>query len=146
MTVDQEWFWSRVSKTDTCWIWTGWVSPYGYGRLRFEGRNQLAHRVSYILTHGPIPDGLTIDHLCYVKTCVNPAHLEAVTAAVNYARAVAHGRVSTNGDNNRRKTHCPRNHPYDEKNTHVDKRGSRICRACRRDRAEISRRRRQEPQ
>lgn len=141
MTTDLERFWSRVDKTDTCWIWTGLVSRDGYGYLRFDGRNRLAHRVSYVIARGPIPDGLTIDHLCYVKNCMNPAHLEAVTSAVNYARAVANGRVAGNGEENRRKTHCPQNHPYDEANTHVNTRGSRVCRTCRREISARSRRR-----
>ena len=67
-----------------CWEWTGSRRPgrassVGYGQMRFEGRNYFTHRLAYQLWVGPIPDGLTIDHLCRNTLCFNPAHLEAVT-------------------------------------------------------------------
>lgn len=132
MTAAQtERFWSRVDKADACWIWSGYVNSEGYGRLKFDGRLRLAHRVAYALIRGPIPDGLTLDHLCGVKACVNPAHLEPVTAAVNYRRAVDAGLLARNGDGQRQKTHCPKGHPYDAVNTYVTPSGSRDCRTCR---------------
>lgn len=73
-----------------CWIWTAGVGNHGYGRLRKRvGDNTieiLAHRYSYERFVGPIPDGLTIDHLCRVRRCVNPMHLEPVTRAENTLR------------------------------------------------------------
>lgn len=74
-----------------CWIWTGNVHPTtGYGHFVRKGvRTPLAHRASYELLVGPIPTGLQIDHLCMVKACVNPAHLEPVTPAENTRRARA---------------------------------------------------------
>ena len=71
---------------DGCWSWTGYCSRNGYARLNIAGRMWLAHRWSYEHFIGSIPDGLEIDHLCRVTSCVNPAHLEPVTPAVNVAR------------------------------------------------------------
>lgn len=69
-----------------CWIWQGYIQSNGYGFYRHE-ETSWAHRASYLILRGPIPEGLTIDHLCRVKACVNPDHLEAVTNQVNVQRA-----------------------------------------------------------
>ena len=80
-------FWAKVNVQPTgCWLWTG-AQVKGYGRLRFGGRVQPAHRVAYEMMVGPIPSGLTLDHLCHVKACVRPSHLEPVTQAENLHRA-----------------------------------------------------------
>lgn len=65
-------FWSKVDQTGDCWLWTGGRFTVGYGKL---WPDLYAHRVSYELHHGPIPDGMLIDHVCHVLLCVNPAHL-----------------------------------------------------------------------
>lgn len=91
----EERFWAKVTKTDNCWLWTGALSS-GYGRIGIGPSSaglDYAHRISYRLHHGPIPEGLFIDHLCRVRRCVNPAHLEAVTQAENNRRA--HVKAST---------------------------------------------------
>ena len=76
-------FWAKVDKTETCWLWTGGQSA-GYGRFGFKGRPNLgAHRFAYELLVGPIPPGLDLDHLCRVRNCVNPDHLEPVTRREN---------------------------------------------------------------
>ena len=71
-----------------CWIRAGADNGAGYSVMTADGRNALAHRLAYELWFGPIPDGLTIDHLCYVKRCVNPDHLEIVTGVENTRRAM----------------------------------------------------------
>jgi len=120
-------FWSKVNKTETCWLWTGSTSR-GYGSIRLGGADQprpQVHRVAYELLVGPIPDGMEIDHLCRVRNCVNPDHLEPVTTSENLRRRIfVHG--------NSKKTHCPSGHPYDSENTYVVSNGHRVCRACRR--------------
>lgn len=70
-----------------CWIWSGAVHKTGYGQIKWNGKSTVAHRVVYTLTKGEIPKGLVIDHLCSVKLCVNPDHLEAVTSKTNTQRA-----------------------------------------------------------
>jgi hypothetical protein len=83
-------FWVKVDKTagpEACWPWTAGVSPtHGYGSIWWLGHTALAHRIAYTLTHGPIPPELTIDHLCHLRTCCNPAHMELVTQAENTRR------------------------------------------------------------
>lgn len=87
MKTNYQYFIERVQKTDTCWIWVGTFTAKGYGRFsRSKNNRHKAHRWSYEHFVGPIPEGLTIDHLCKVKACVNPAHLEAVTSKENINR------------------------------------------------------------
>ena len=86
----QKRFWSKVEKSDTCWEWKSAIDSYGYGvfQLAYPHRHTVkAHRVSYELIVGTIENGLTIDHLCFNKKCVNPEHLEVVTASENSSRA-----------------------------------------------------------
>lgn len=119
-------FWEKVDASGDCWEWQGSMLR-GYGRINRPGpagNNHLrAHRVAYELLVGPIPPGLTIDHRCLNKRCVNPDHLEVVTAGVNGLRGQNPAAV------NRRKTVCRRGHPLDEANTY-EYRGHRNCRAC----------------
>lgn len=72
-----------------CWVWCARLNRNGYGRLSVGGRELMAHRLSYEAHVGPIPDGLLLDHLCRVRQCVNPAHLEPVTHQVNTLRGEA---------------------------------------------------------
>ena len=98
--------------------------------IRRDGRSQYAHRFVYEAERGPIPSGLTLDHKCRVRQCVNPAHLEPVTLAENILRG--------NGWSGRhaRVTQCPHGHPYDDTNTYRG-RGFRECRACNRKKASV---------
>ncbi len=115
-----------------CWLWTGaqagtgWETREGYGMMAFGGTTHRAHRLAYEHFVGPIPDGLTIDHLCRVRHCVNPAHLEAVTLRENLLRG------DTITAKNANATTCPKGHPYSGPNLYVDPRGHRQCKACRR--------------
>ncbi len=110
-----------------CWLWTGCIVK-GYGQMGNNKKRVYAHRFSYEYHKGPIPDGLTIDHLCRVRCCVNPDHLEAVTNRENILRGTG---ISAK---NYRKTHCHKGHEFIQDNTYVSKSGSRICTACQRER------------
>ncbi len=79
-----------------CWIWTGATGRHGYGGVKVGGRNMVAHRAVYLLIRGEIPAGLVLDHLCNVKRCVNPDHLEPVTQAVNMQRSWDHRKAAAN--------------------------------------------------
>lgn len=109
-----------------CWQWIRGKLKSGYGCARYNKKNWRAHRLYYELLVGPIPDGLTIDHLCRNRSCVNPGHMEVVTQGVNTLRGFSPSAIHA------RKTHCPKGHPFDEANTYVNPgryfRGCRICR------------------
>ena len=123
----EERFWSHVEKTDGCWLWTGAVGTGGYANF-WDGENHVSgHRYAYRMFKGPIPEGLSLDHLCGVRRCVNPDHLEAVTMQENILRSGGPAAL------NAAKTHCPQGHPYDEENTYFTKdgRACRICLGCR---------------
>lgn len=82
-------FWAKVDQSGECWLWTANLTkPNGYGRFHLNDRMVLAHRLTYETFVGPIPDGMQLDHLCRVKQCVNPAHLEPVTNRENVLRAL----------------------------------------------------------
>ena len=122
-----------------CRLWTGALNSRGYGQVWDDGRSRSAHRVAYELAVGPIPAGLVIDHLCGVRRCVEPAHLQPVTVAVNSARA-----RTCPSTVNAAKTSCLRGHPLTGENLVVKLRGTRTpvrnCRTCTRDAAERRRR------
>jgi hypothetical protein len=125
---DEERFWRKVAKGEDCWEWTAGRNGADYGAFRADGRAQRAHRFAYELLIGPIPDGLHIDHLCRNRGCVNPAHMEVVTNAINTQRGLA-------GAHNASKTHCPHGHAYTAANTYLNSRGVRECWTCKRRRA-----------
>ena len=126
-------FWAKVAIDPSgCLLWTASRSKSGYGAFQYYGRKLRAHRFAYVALVGEIPAGLVLDHLCRVRHCVSPAHLEAVTEVENVRRGEG-------GRNHRIKTHCPQGHPYDDINTIVRPQGARGCRAC--ERAGAARRR-----
>ncbi len=112
-----------------CWLWTASLNWRGYGQVRSNGPVRMAHRVVYEAYKGGIPDGLQLDHLCRVRSCVNPDHLEPVTPKENVRR----GNFGHGGDRNLIKTRCPKGHPYEGDNLYVRRNGSRQCRACHRE-------------
>jgi HNH endonuclease len=118
-----------------CWMWTGTQSGPGYGWLflrKVKGRkfSTYAHRFSYEYFREPIPKGLTIDHLCRVRRCVNPFHMEVCTIKVNILRG------NSSPARNARKTHCMNGHPLKGDNLYiVPNTGYRHCRICLRTKA-----------
>ncbi len=135
-----------VDSATGCWNWTGYVRSDGYGEIQLGRRGvgaALAHRVSYELHVGPIPDGMEPDHICRNRACGNPAHLEAVTRTENIVRGEAPAAVRAAMV---RITHCPQGHEYTPENTYVARtaRGytNRMCRTCQRERMRQRRARR----
>ena len=120
---------AHVHKAGDCWEWTGTISA-GYGQIRLGQKGTpmvLAHRASFEVFVGPIPDGLQIDHLCRNPKCINPDHLEPVTPRENILRG------NTLPAKNANKNHCIHGHPFDEANTYINSNGSRSCRTCKRE-------------
>ena len=109
-----------------CWLWTASTHPNGYGRFEVDGRSIEAHRAANRLLIGEVPEDLELDHLCRIRACVNPQHLDAVPHGVNLARSPLVGRCSQLRQ--AAKTRCPKDHLYDL----IDEKGRRRCRTCRR--------------
>lgn len=116
-------FWANADQADGCWLWLGEVNDSGYGVIWLGKRRTRAHRFGYELIVGPVPDGLDLDHLCRVRRCVNPAHLEPVTRRMNLLRGETLPAAQV------KRTHCPKGHVYSKQNTRVLN-GSRYCRTC----------------
>jgi hypothetical protein len=126
-------FWAKVDKGPglfDCWLWTGGQNGAGYGQFHMDGgdgrRQRYAHRLAYEWLVGPIPDGMTLDHLCRTPRCVRPDHLEVVTMGVNVLRG--------NGLSAKRarQTTCKAGHPFDRLVTDADGHIHRLCTICQR--------------
>lgn len=121
----------RVTESG-CWLWLGKINVDGYAKILLDGpqpKTVAVHRITYEAAKGPIPAGLQVDHLCRVRCCVNPAHLEAVSHHENQLRGFGwSGR-------NARKTHCRNGHPLEVGNIENglwQRLGYRKCLTCRR--------------
>jgi len=129
-------FWRKVDKNGPipahrpelgpCWIWKGHLTYHGYGRVckGTPAKRYQAHVVAFVTLRGPIPAGLEPDHLCFIRKCVNPWHIEPVTHKVNSLRG------NSPLAQNARKTYCKRGHPFNEQNTRRSSGGGRVCRIC----------------
>lgn len=132
MTALIDRFIEKYDVTDECWLWTGAIDKAGYGRIGRGSYEVLyAHRVAWELAVGPIPEGMHIDHLCRVRNCVNPDHLEVVTNRENALRGLAPTAQ------NAAKTHCLNGHEFVPENTRIRVRPGdteRVCIACAKER------------
>lgn len=133
LTAIEKDFWPKVERRgpDECWPWLASKAAVerfgGYGQMKKHRKILLAHRVAYELLRGPIPSGLTIDHLCRNRSCVNPAHLEAVPIRENVLRG------SGPTARNARKTHAKCGHPFD-----IQYGNKRYCKKCLWEKARMS--------
>lgn len=121
-----------VDPNSGCWLWTRGLNPGGYGSFFYEKRPSIqAHRAAYLLYVGPIPSGMELDHLCRMRSCVNPNHLEPVTRQENLRRGIGPTLKKAEFD---AKTHCPKGHKYTQENCRIQKiaGGFRryVCREC----------------
>lgn len=113
----------RVTESG-CWIWMGYTHKQGYGRVTVKCKVRNAHRVVYEILRGQIANNLELDHLCRVRCCVNPYHLEAVSHNENLLRG--NGLMATY----LRRTHCERGHLIHDNNKYFMKNGHWRCKAC----------------
>lgn len=132
VTPVPERFWAKVHVTDGCWEWQASTRQSGYGQFYVPGPNgeklmEQAHRVSYMLTFGDIPDGLHVCHACDNPLCVNPDHLWLGTRNDNMQDMARKGRARKRDPN---KTACIWGHEFTEENTYHAPDGGRTCRTC----------------
>ena len=122
----------RVTKTDACWLWTGKTNRDGYGMYAWRPDTYLVHRVAYQALVGDIPDGKELDHLCRVRNCCNPQHLEPVTHEENVKRGDSPWAKKA------RQTHCKRGHEFTPDNIFRKSNGTRECLTCKRNRYRVT--------
>lgn len=122
-------FIEKVDKSGDCWLWISSLKPAGYGEFHYLGRIEYAHRWLFERTNGPIPAGHDLDHLCRVRSCVNPEHLEPVIRRINTARGL--NKAANAILNNR----CWVGHEFNSDNTYIQADGGRRCKRCKADSA-----------
>lgn len=133
---DLDRFWKKVDKTEECWKWLASKKPgpYGYGQFRLGEITNYAHRASYIIANGSIPEGMDLIHLCKHYWCVNPKHLKVIDRVSRL-----NGVDGWQARENAKKTHCPKGHPYEEGNinkTMIKNQGWRACLICQKEKTQ----------
>jgi hypothetical protein len=119
-------FWEKVDKTPSCWLWKASKYKDGYGQFYpVHGRPHAAHKWLYEQLNGPVDPGIELDHMCRVRHCVNPEHLEPVTHRENTLRGT--GPTAQNA----RKKECKNGHKLEGDNLIINSRNERGCRICR---------------
>lgn len=120
---------AKVSRgtDEECWLWQGADNGTGYGQISKNYKKIYVHRLSYEIHVGPIPENMTVHHLCMNTKCVNPKHLSLASRGDNTLMGYA---INVAASKKRSITHCPSGHEYNVKNTYFDKRGGRHCRPC----------------
>lgn len=113
-------FFSKIKKSDGCWLWSASLDAYGYGQFVASGWPRKAHRAMFIYYNGPIPKNMLICHSCDVRNCVNPKHLFLGTHKDN------------NQDRSKKIAKCKNGHSYSKENTYINSKGHRSCKICRR--------------
>lgn len=132
-------FWSKVNKTDGCWLWTGRGNPDNYGLYSMKRKPHRVHILAWEESNGPVPPGMVLDHVCHTnecllrsqcphRRCVRLDHLRVTTVKINILRGV--GPTAINGA----KVQCSYGHPYNDENTYWKPNGERDCRPCQRRR------------
>ena len=142
-SMDIAWLFERCSPVPFCgcWLWTRALKGAGYAQVSHGSRRSVsAHILAYQFTKGAVPDGMELDHLCRIPSCINPDHLEPVTRRENILRGAGPAKarllVAAFHERKRRQTHCKRGHEFTDENTHIGKSGARFCLACRHTRKE----------
>ena len=128
-TPAPERFWPKVDKSGDCWVWLAGKDSHGYGVFSIPSKSVGAHKFAYELLVDKVPKGMELDHLCRNRGCVNPKHMEVVTARTNTLRGEGITAYWA------RRTHCLHGHKYTPKNTYTapNKPNARFCRTCRRE-------------
>jgi len=145
----------HVPALGPCWMWQGYTDPNGYGRASYRGKRDYTHRIAFFMAGKEIPEGKELDHLCRMRGCCNPAHLEAVTHRVNLERSPLHIMfnpevraevIKSHGDQHwARKTHCQNGHELTPENRYRGGHG-RCAECARRYAADTAARKKDDPE
>lgn len=126
--TNEERFWSKVNKTEACWLWIGGIFENGYGIFHLNRKPYGAHRYAWQIYYNVHPGKLYVLHKCRNKNCVRREHLYLGTPRQNSLDKIRDG---TNFNGNYYKTHCINGHEFTYKNTYIRKEGGRKCKKCR---------------